>query len=48
LVDSEVSGERAAAIFRVTEIDSKVLANLSSNPESEGCMPLQNVRIIKT
>jgi len=48
LVNSEVSGERDAAIFRVTEMDSKVLANLPSNPEREGCMLLQNIRIVKT
>jgi hypothetical protein len=48
LVDSEVLGESTAATFRVTEIDSKVLANLPSNPEHEGKMPFQNVRIINT
>lgn len=48
LVDSEVSEVRAAAIFRVTEIDSKILANLPSNPEHESSMPFQNIRLIST
>jgi hypothetical protein len=48
LFNSEVSGESAAFIFRVTEIDFKILANLHSHPEGECRMPLQNVRIINT
>jgi hypothetical protein len=45
LVSSDFSGESAAAIFRVTEIGSTVLANLPSNLEVEGIMPLLNVRL---
>jgi hypothetical protein len=45
LASSDFSGESVAAIFRVTEIGSTVLADLPSNPEVEGIMPLQTIRL---